>query len=183
VIYKVVLRIVQPLLEEYGFSLEHGRTAFVRQRECGVQDRILLLWDYLTTTAPVYCTANLTVCHPPWQAPPQPHAKRPAGARFVALTWNIGYLLPERSWHEWEFSADADPRPAAADMAQTIVRVGLPWLAEFDGAEAIRQALQASRPVGSRQLRRHDVLSETATPLHKALSRERRPTRSAVAVG
>jgi hypothetical protein len=183
VIYKGVLGIVQPLLEEHGFSPEDGRTGSVRQRPCGVQDRILLLWDYLTATAPIYCTANLTVCCPPWQAPSQADAKRRFGARFTALTWNIGYLLPDRSWHEWEFSPDADPKPLAAEMARTIVGVGLPWLAEFDGAEAIRQALQAPRPIGSRQLRRHDILSETATPLHDALSRERRPARSAAAVG
>lgn len=182
-IYKGVVGVVQPLLEEHGFSQEDDRTAFIRQRPCGVQDRILLLWDYLTTTAPVYCTANLTVCHPPWQAPSQPDVKRPKGARCAALTWNIGYLLPDRCWHEWEFSPGADPRPVAAEMARTIVSVGLPWLAEFDGADAIRQALQAPRPVGTRQLRRHDVLNDTATPLHDALARERRPARSAVAVG
>jgi len=179
-----VLGIVQPLLEEHGFSREDGRTAFVRQRQCGVQDRILLLWDYLTTTAPVYSTANLTVCHPPWQAPSQPEVNRPGGARFAALTWNIGYLLPDRSWREWELSPDGDPTPVAAEMAETLIRVGLPWLAEFDGPEAIRQALQAPRPVGSRQLRRHNIiLSETTAPLHETLSRERRPVRSAVAIG
>jgi hypothetical protein len=67
-------------------------------------------------------------------------------------------------------------------MAKTIVQVGLPWLAAFDGAKAIRQALQAPRPLGPRQLRTH-VWGAITTPLHHALAREPRPARSAVAVG
>jgi hypothetical protein len=174
VIHDEVLAIIDSTLRQHGFQTNGSRSAFCRQRVSEIQDRVFFLWDCAGTNSPIYCTANLTVCCSSWQGPCSADESRRWGPSCPSLTWNVGYLLPGRRWHEWEFSSAVDIAPIAAEMGKTIVDVGLPWLERFNDVAEIRQGAQVRRPCGVRSPRRNGVPGDTGRAgLTRVLSAER----------
>jgi len=145
---------VQEALSGHGFRYEAARQAFVRDRAVDLRDRISLPTDFHVDRNVVVGTVNLAV-----------HCIADAGAstgsggthqrpRWKTLTWNIGYLMPQRQWMEWEFPLDEDIHPRAAQLVATIVEVALPWLDQVDPLESGAGDRPRSVPPGFASLRR-----------------------------
>lgn len=57
------------------------------------------------------------------------------------ITTNIGYVMPERRYLEWEFGPEGDLKAGAEDLAQAVERYGLPFMKEHGSLPGIIDAL------------------------------------------
>ena len=143
-------RRIATLLATYGFEVDVPETTFRRQRAVDLKDTVALLIDFRLQTGNIVCTANLGVCSPD----PLADELRQRSGRRATLTWNIGYLMPGRKWHEWEVHDLEDISPTVDAFATELETVALPWLARFQTADDVRQEQKRLQPRGFGQLRR-----------------------------
>jgi len=143
-------RRIATLLATYGFEVDVPETTFRRQRAVDLKDTVALLIDFRLQTGNIVCTANLGVCSPD----PLADELRQRSGRRATLTWNIGYLMPGRKWHEWEVHDLEDITPTVDAFATVLETVALPWLARFQTADDVRQEQKRLQPRGFGQLRR-----------------------------
>lgn len=143
-------RRVAILLAAHGFEVDARETTFRRSRAADLTDTVSLLIDFRLQTGDVVCTANVGICSPD----PLPDKLRSRSARRPTLTWNIGYLMPGRKWHEWEVHDMEDISPTVDAFTTELETVALPWLARFQSADDVRQEQKRLQPRGFGQLRR-----------------------------
>ncbi len=141
---------IATLLAAYGFEVDVPETTFRRQRAVDLIDTVALLIDFRLQTGNIVCTANVGVCSPD----PLADELRLRSGRLATLTWNIGYLMPGRKWHEWEVHDLEDISPTVDAFAAELETVALPWLARFQTADDVRQEQKRLQPRGFGQLRR-----------------------------
>ena len=143
-------RRIATLLATHGFEVDVPETTFRRQRAIDLKDTVALLIDFRLQTGNIVCTANVGVCSPD----PLADELRLRSGRRATLTWNIGYLMPGRKWHEWEVHDLEDISPTVDAFATELETVALPWLARFQTADDVRQEQKRLQPRGFGQLKR-----------------------------
>ena len=138
------------LLAAHGFEIDMPQTTFRRQRAVDLTDTVSLLIDFRLQTGNVVFTVNVGVRSPD----PLVDELRPRSGRRPTLTWNIGYLMPDRKWREWEVHDLEDIAPTVDAFTTELETVALPWLARFQTADDVRQEQKRLQPRGFGQLRR-----------------------------
>ncbi|MEX0612095.1 MAG: hypothetical protein WD229_08235 [Pirellulales bacterium] len=130
---------VEARLLAHGFEPDAETGIYSRSRVAGLDDWVWLPADFSHDGRGVQITANLAIyCEPlvDWL-----RREHPTSASHLAtLTRNIGHLLPRRRWHEWTLTVDGPIERGADEISATIEQYGLPWLADFETLEDLRDA-------------------------------------------
>lgn len=128
-------------LAAYKFEPRIPAGMFFRRRIGGLRDFVSLLVDVRDRQA--FATCNLGIhC-----MVPESSDDRLLRSRQV-LTRNIGYLMPNRHWHEWALGdCSADNVEIIVD---SIVTYGLPWLNAIRSIDDVRCEIRRSEAGGHR---------------------------------
>lgn len=68
------------------------------------------------------------------------------------FTSYIGYIMPQGKFIEWRFPRDQFAEDEARKMAETIVKYGLPWFAQFTSLELLRHGIATYSLKGPREI-------------------------------
>lgn len=172
--------VLSELLGPHGFVAGPGSMTFIRHRE-SIAEMISFLVDPRGDLEVLALTANVAVGIVGFPADGYVTRERlltghMGGVRLPArdvVTRNIGYLMPEHEWHEWEIDIHSRPDRVARDMVDTVLRCGLPWFARFSSpaevlAESRRATIMGVHDLTRRPMRRQPVNGARFSYLYRA---------------